>query len=170
MENSVICLCEDCQDVRTGRNNIILQLNMLLPPGSGCPFTRGAMTLHSKLLIREQSLDHRLVTRSLNKLVEVMQYCRDTSTAWAVWAMVNVFRVKDSPIAGEHVMGIDYKYNEHNEIEWAIAPMNNELSRARREDIRSLQRLGLSGYTEVIGDLPMTRLDSHYWDWESRPM
>ena len=68
------------------------------------------------------------------------------------------------------MLGIYYRYNKHNEIEWAIAPMNNELSRTRKEDIQSLQRLGLSGYTEVIGDLPMTRLDSHYWDWESRPM
>ena len=110
------------------------------------------------------------MTRSLNRLIKVMQYCRDTGTARAVWAMINAFRVEDSPIAGEHVMGIDYRYNEHNEIEWAIAPMNNELSRARKEDIRSLQHLGLSGYTEVTGDLPTTCLDSHYWDWESRPM
>ena len=84
MENSFICPCEDCQDMRAGRNDIILQLNMLLPVGTGCPFTRGAMMLHRKLLDREQSLDHRLVTRSLSKLVDVMQYCRDTHTARAV--------------------------------------------------------------------------------------
>ena len=134
------------------------------------PVILSSGTLHSKLLLREQSLDHRLVTRSLKKLVEIMQYCRDSRTAQAVWAMINSFRVNDSPIAGEHVMGIDYRYNEHNEIEWAIAPMNNELSRTRKEDIQSLWRLGVSGYAEATGDIPMTRLDSQSWDWESHPI
>ena len=84
--------------------------------------------------------------------------------------MIQSFGVNDSPIAGEHVLGIDYRYNEHNEIEWAIAPMNNELSRTRKEDIRSLRCLGLSGYAEATGDIPTTRLDSRSWDWESRPI
>ena len=63
-----------------------------------------------------------------------MQLCIDPRTSQAVWSMIQSFRVNDSPIAGEHVLGIDYRYNEHNEIEWAIAPMNNELSRQRKED------------------------------------
>ena len=169
MDTVITCACEDCQDVRGGRRELILQLNVLLPPGKGCPFRRGCRTIHAKLLLREQSLDHRLVSRSLKKLVDIMQLCIDPRTSQEVWSLIQHFRVNDSPISGEHEVGIDYHYDEHNDIVWAIGPMNNELSRSRKEDIRSLRQLGLSGYVEATGDLPTTHLDRSSWDWESQP-
>ena len=40
------CLCADCDDVRNGRREIILQLNVILPDGHGCPFIRGCRAMH----------------------------------------------------------------------------------------------------------------------------
>ena len=163
------CACEGCQDVRDGRRELILQLNVLLPPGQGCPFRRGCKTIHGKLLLREQSLDHRLLSRSLKKLVDIMRLCVDPRTSSKVWSLCQHFRVDDSPISGELELGIDYHHNKHNDIVWAIGPMNNDLSRSRKEEIWSLRQLGLSGFVEPTGDLPTTRLDSSSWDWESQP-
>ena len=125
--------------------------------------------MQGMLLQREQQLDHRLISRSLKKLVDILRLCVDPITSRTVWSMCQHFRVDDSPISGIHELGLDYHYDENNNIMWAIGPMNNDLSRARKEDIRSLRRLGLEGFVETTGDLPTTRLDRSSWDWESQP-
>ena len=163
------CPCADCEDVRDGRREIILQLSVILPQGQGCPFIRGCRAMHGMLLQREQSLDHRLVPKSLTKMVDILRLCVDPVTTRAVWSMCQHFKVDGSPISGVHELGIDYHYNEDNKIVWAIGPMNNELSQARKEDVRALRRMGVLGFIEATGDIPTTRLDMNSWDWESQP-
>ena len=119
------CRCEDCGDVLSGRNTVILQLNSILPPGQGCPFRRGGRALYGMLLKREQTLDHHLVTQPLVRMVEILRQCMDPVTSRAVWAMCQHFRYDESPVSGTHVMGHDYTFNEHGQIIWAISPLNN---------------------------------------------
>ena len=95
--------------------------------------------MYGMLLEREQSLDHRLVSKALLKMVEILQLCVDPVNLRAVWSMCQHFKVDDSPVSGIHEIGIDYYYNEHSEIVWAISPMNNDLSRYLKEDVRDLR-------------------------------
>ena len=132
------CRCQDCGDVLSGRDRVILQLNTILPPGQGCPFKRGGRALLGMLLKREQSLDHRLVTQPLIKIVDIMRQCKDPTTSRAIWALCQHFKYDDSPVSGTHVLGYDYMYDEHGQIVWAMSPLNNEISKARRKDIREL--------------------------------
>ena len=125
--------------------------------------------MHGMLLQREQSLDHRLISKALKKLVDILRLCVDPITSRTVWSMCQHFRVDDSPISGVHKLGIDYHYDEHNNIVWAIGPMNNDLSRTQKEDVRSLRGLGLEGFVEATGDISTTWLDRSSWDWESQP-
>ena len=162
------CPCVDCEDIRDGRRELILQLNVILPLGQGCPFRRGCRTMQGMLLQREQSMDHLLVSRALKKLVDIMRLCVDPVTSRTVWSMCQHFRVDNSPISGMHELGIDYHYDEHSNIVWAIGPMNNDLSTARKEDVKNLRRLGLEGFVVATGDLPITRLDRSSWDWENQ--
>ena len=162
------CRCQDCGDVLSGRDRVILQLNTILPPGQGCPFRRGGRALLGMLLKREQSLDHRLVTQPLIKIVDILRQCRDPTTSRAVWALCQHFKYNDSPVSGTHLLGYDYMYDEHRQIVWAMSPLNNEISQARREDIRELRRLGQDMFIETYHDIPTTRLDLAYWDWESQ--
>ena len=123
--------------------------------------------MYGMFLEREQSLDHRLLPKTLMKLVGILRLCLDPVTSRAVWAMCQHFKFDDSPVSGVHEMGYDYNYNEHGENVWAISPLNNEISRARKTDIRNLRRLGLDLFVETTGDIPTTRLDASNWDWES---
>ena len=66
------------------------------------------------------------------------------------------------------MLGYDYMYDEHGQIVWAESPLSNEISKARREDIRELRRLGQDMFIEQYHDIPMTRLDLALWDWESQ--
>ena len=168
MDDISTCPCVDCEDVRDGRQELILQLNVILPLGQGCPFRRGCRTMQGMLLQWEQQLDHRLISRSLKKLVDNLRLCVDPITSRTVWSMCQHFRVDDSPISGIHELGLDYHYDENNNIMWAIGPMNNDLSKSRKEDVRTLRRLGLEGFVVATGDLPITRLDRSSWDWESQ--
>ena len=124
--------------------------------------------MYGMFLEREQSLDHRLVTKALMKMVEILHLCLDPVTSRAVWAMCQRFKFDDSPVSGIHEMGYGYNYNEHGEIVWAISPLNNDISRARKEAIRNLRRLGLDRFVETNGDIPTTCLDASNWDWESK--
>ena len=124
--------------------------------------------MQGMLLQREQSMDHRLISRALKKLVDIMRLCVDPVTSRTVCSMCQHFRVDDSPISGMHELGIDYHYDEHSNIVWAIGPMNNDLSTARKEDVKNLRRLGLEGFVVATGDLPITWLDRSSWDWESQ--
>ena len=63
------------------------------------------------LLEREQSLDHRLVTKALMKMVEILRLCVDPVTSLAVWSMCQHFKFDDSPVSRIHEMGYDYHYN-----------------------------------------------------------
>ena len=49
-----------------------------------------------------------------------------------------------------------------------MGPMNSELSEARRDEIRELRRLDIETFTEIYHDIPLTRLDLEFWDWESQ--
>ena len=98
-----------------------------------------------------------------------MRLCIDSTTSRTIWSLCQHFRFNDSPIAGIHELGLDYSYNEHSEIVWAIGPMDNSLSRARKMDVRLQQRLGMEGFVEATGDIPPSRLDRASWDWESQP-
>ena len=49
-----------------------------------------------------------------------------------------------------------------------MGPMNSELSEARRDEIRELRRLDIETFTEIYHDIPLTRLDQEFWDWESQ--
>ena len=91
-----MCPCVDCEDIRDGRRELILQLNVILPLGQGCPFRRGCRTMQGMLLQREQSMDHRLVSRALKKLVDIMRLCVDPVTSRTVWSMCQHFRFKSS--------------------------------------------------------------------------
>ena len=125
--------------------------------------------MHGMLLKREQSLDHRLISKPLKTLVGILRLCVDPITSRTVWSMCQHFKVDNSPIAGIHELGIDYHYNEHSDIVWAIGPMDNTLSRARKADVRSQQRLGMEGFVEATGNISLTQLDMASWDWESQP-
>ena len=114
--------------------------------------------MYVMLLEREQSLDHRLVSKALLKMVEILRLCVDPVTSQAVWSMCQHFKVDDSPVSGIHVIGIDYYYDEHSDIVWAISPMNNELSRSRKEDVRDLRRLDLIDLWKPLEIFP-----SHVW-------
>ena len=124
--------------------------------------------MYGMLLEREQSLDHRLVSKALMKTVEILRLCVDPVTSRAVWSMCQHFKFDDSPVSGIHEIGYDYHYNEHGEIIWAISPLNNDLSRSRKEDVRDLRQLGLDRFVETTGDIPTTRLDASNWDWENQ--
>ena len=113
-------------------------------------------------------MDHRLVTQPLVRMVEILRQCMDPITSRAVWAMCQHFKYDESPVSGIHVMGYDYMYNEHGQIIWAISPLNNEISQARKVDISELRRLGQDMFAETYHDIPITRLDVTYWDWESQ--
>ena len=162
------CRCQDCGDALSGRSLVIQQLDTILPPGQGCPFKRGGRALLGMLLKREQSLDPRLVTDPLVRIVDILRQCRDPATSRAIWALLQHFKFDNSPISGTHLLGYDYTYNEHRQIVWAISPLNNEISQARKEDIRELRRLGHEMFVETYHDIPTTRLDLAYWDWESQ--
>ena len=161
------CRCDDCGDALSGRSQLIRQLENILTPGQGCPFKRSGRALLGMLLKREQSLDPRLVTDPLIKLVDILRLCRDPVTSRAIWALTQHFKYDDSPISGIHYLGLDYTYNQHLHVVWAISPLNNEISMARKEDIRELRRLGQENFTETYHDIPTTRLDLELWDWES---
>ena len=163
------CPCADCEDVRDGRRELILQLKVILPHGQGCPFMRGCRAMHGMLLQREQSLDHRPISKPLKTLVDILRLCIDTTTSRTVWSMCQHFKVDDSPTAEIQELGINYHYNEHSDIVWAIGPMDNTLSRARKADVRSQQRLGMEGFVEATVDIPLTQLDIASCDWESQP-
>ena len=162
------CRCQDCGDALSGRSLVIQQLDTILPPGQGCPFKRGGRALLGMLLKREQSLDPRLVTDPLVRIVDILRQCRDPATSRAIWVLLQHFKFDNSPISGTHLLGYDYTYNEHRQIVWAISPLNNEISQARKEDIRELRRLGHEMFVESYHDIPTTRLDLAYWDWESQ--
>ena len=51
--------------------------------------------------------------------------------------------------------------------EYLSSPAGNEISKASREDIRELRRLGQDMFIEQYHDIPMTRQDLALWDWES---
>ena len=119
-------------------------------------------------LKREQSMDHHLITHPLITLVGVLRECSDPTTSRAVWGMCQHFKYDSSPVSGTHYLGLDYMYDEHGRIKWAVSPLNNEISKARRQDIRELRRLGQDKFIERYHDIPMTRLDSALWDWESQ--
>ena len=162
------CRCQDCGDALSGRSLIIQQLGTILPPSQGCPFKRGGRALLGMLLKREQSLDPRLITDPLMRIVSILRQCRDPVTSRAIWALLQHFKYDNSPISGTHHLGLDYTYDENLRIVWAISPLNNEISAARKEDIRELRRLGHEMFTETYHDIPTTRLDLEFWDWESQ--
>ena len=66
------CFCEDCEDVRNGRWEVILQLGVILPEGQGCPFRRGCRAVHGMFLKREQAIDHRLISKPLKSMVKIL--------------------------------------------------------------------------------------------------
>ena len=163
------CFCEDCEDVRNGQREVILQLGVILPEGQGCPFRRGCRAVHGMFLKREQAIDHRLISKPLKSMVEILRLCVDATTTRVLWSLCQHFRYGDSPVAGTHVLGLDYMYDEHGGLVWAVGPMDNSLSMGRREDIRLQQRMGMLGFVEEMGDIPPNRLDRALWDWEAQP-
>ena len=162
------CRCEDCGDALSGRSQLIQLLSSILTPGQGCPMKRGGRALLGMLLKREQSLDPRLLTNPLMKLVDILRQARDPVTARAIWALLEHFQYHNSPVSGVHHLGHDYFYDEHLRLVWAISPLNNEISEARRDEIRELRRLGVEQFTDTYHDIPLTRLDLEFWDWESQ--
>ena len=168
LRNQVDCHCQDCGDARSGRDRILLQLNTILPTGQGCPYRRGGRALLGMFLKREQSMDHRLITQPLIDLVDILRQCSDPTTFRAVWALCQHFMYDGSPVSGTHYLGLDYWYDELGRIMWAESPLSNEISKARRENIRELRRLGQDVFIERYHDIPMTRLDLALWDWRSQ--
>ena len=114
-------------------------------------------------------LDHRLVSKPLKTLVEILRLCVDETTTRTIWSLCQHFCYNESPIAGMHELGLDYSYDEHGEIVWAVGPLDNSLSRVRKVDIRLQQRMGMEGFVEAMGDIPPSRLDRVNWDGESQP-
>ena len=163
------CYCEDCEEVRDGRRDIILQLRVVLPDGRGCSFRRGCRAVHGMFLKREQDLDHRSISKPLKTMVGILRLCVDPTTTRVLWYLCQHFRYEGSPEAGTHVLGLDYHYDSHGSLVWAVAPMDNSISRGRREDIRLQQRVGMVGFVMEMGDIPPTRLDRALWDWEAQP-
>ena len=129
---------------------------------------RGGRALLGMLMKREQSLDPRLLTNPLIKLVNILRQARDPVTARAVWALLEHFQYHNSPVAGVHYIGHDYFYDENLRLVWTISPLNSEISEARREEIRELRRLDIEQFTDTYHDIPLTRLDLEFWDWESQ--
>ena len=162
------CRCEDCTDALSGRSQLIQLLSSILTPGQGCPMKRGGRALLGMLLKREQSLDPRLLTNPLMKLVDILRQARDPVTARAIWALLEHFQYRNSPVSGVHHIGHDYFYDENLRLVWTVSPLNNELSEARREEIRELRRLDIEQFTDIYHDIPLTRLDLEFWDWESQ--
>ena len=162
------CRCEDCGDALSGRSQLIQLLSSILTPGQGCPMKRGGRALLGMLLKREQSLDPRLITNPLMRLVDILRQARDPVTARAIWALLEHFQYHNSPVSGVHHIGHDYFYDENLRLVWTISPLNNELSEARREEIRELRRLDIEQFTDTYHDIPLTRLDLEFWDWESQ--
>ena len=117
---------------------------------------------------REQSLDPRLLTRPLIKLVDILRQASDPVTARAVWALLEHFQYHNSPVHNVHQIGHDYYYDENLRLVWTVSPLSSELSEARRDEIRELRRLDIETFTEMYHDIPLTRLDLEFWDWESQ--
>ena len=67
-----------------------------------------------------------------------------------------------------HYLGLDYFYDKHGRLKWAGSPLSNKIFKARRTDIKELNRLGQDDFIERYHDIPMTRLDLALWDWESQ--
>ena len=162
------CRCEDCTEAMHGRSHLTQLLDAIISPGRGCPVKRGGRALLSMLLKRELSLDPRLLTRPLIKLVDVLRQAVDPVTARAVWALLEHFQYHNSPIQNVHTLGHDYFYDENLKLVWTVSPLSSELSEARRAEIRELRRLDIETYTDLYHDIPLTRLDQEFWDWESQ--
>ena len=159
------CRCEDCTDALSGRSQHIQLLCNVLTPGQGCPMKRGGRALLGMLLKREQSLDPRLLSNPLIRLVDILRQARDQVTARAIWALLEHFQYHNSPVAGVHYIGHDYFYDENLRLVWTVSPQCNELSEARREEIRELRRLNIEQFTETYHDIPLTRRDMEFWNW-----
>ena len=166
--NTVDCQCQDCSDALSSRDQVLLQLNSIIPSGQGCPYRRGGRELLGMFLKREKSMDHRLVTQPLIKLVDILRQCDDPTTSSAVWALCQHFLYDGSPVAGTHYLGLDWFSYEHGRLKWAGSPLSNDISKARRADIKELSRLGQDVIIERYHEIPMTRLDLALWDWESQ--
>ena len=162
------CRCEDCTDTMSGRGQLTQLLGSFITPGCGCPMKGGGNALLGMLMRRELSLDPRLLTRPLIKLVNILRQARDPVTARAVWALLEYFQYYNSPVHNVHHIGHDYFYDEHLRLVWTMGPLNSEISEARRNEIRERRRLDIETFTEVHHDIPLTRLDLEFWDWESQ--
>ena len=162
------CRCEDCTDAMSGRSQLTQLLGSIITPGRGCPMKRGGRALLGMLMKRELSLDPRLLTRPLIKLVDILRQARDPVTARAVWALLEHFQYHNSPVHNVHQVGHDYYYDENLRLVWTMGPLNSELSEARRDEIRELRRLDIETFTEIYHDIPLTRLDQEFWNCESQ--
>ena len=163
------CRCEDCTEAMYGRSHLTQLLSAIISPGRGCPIKRGGRALLSMLMKRELSLDPRLLTRPLIKLVDILRQASDPVTARAVWALLEHFQYHNSPVHGVHQLGHDYYYDEHLRLVWTMGPLNSEISEARRNELRERRRLDIESYIEVQHDIPLTRRDLQFWDWKSQP-
>ena len=162
------CRCEDCTDTMSGRSQLTQLLGSFITPGCGCPMKRGGNALLGMLMRRELSLDPRLLTRPLIKLVNILRQARDLVTARAVWALLEYFQYYNSPVHNVHHIGHDYFYDQHLRLVWTTGPLNSEISEARRNEIRERRRLDIETFIEVHHDIPLTRRDLQFWDWESQ--
>ena len=163
------CKCSDCTDTITGKDKLYQLLGPFITPRCSCPMKGGGNALLAMLMKREMSLDPRLLTRPLIKLVNILRQARDPVTARAVWGLLEYFQYYNSPVQNVHYLGHDYFYDQHLRLVWTMGPLNSEISEARRNELRERRRLDIESYIEVHHDIPLTRRDLQFWDWKSQP-